>query len=63
MHRRVNGIGKSNMFDVVEFLSYQTIETLVEASQRVRGASGVRGGDPRDLFGDGFLLGRQNATN
>ncbi|WP_248965911.1 AAA family ATPase [Sphaerisporangium perillae] len=49
-----NGVGKSNVFDVIEFLSYLATDTLVEASQRVRGASGVRGGDPRDLFWDGY---------
>lgn len=50
----VNGIGKSNVFDAIEFLSYLANEALVEASQRVRGASGMRGGDPRDLFWDGY---------
>lgn len=49
-----NGIGKSNVFDAVEFLSYLATDTLVEAAQRVRGASGARGGDPRDLFWDGY---------
>lgn len=49
-----NGMGKSNVFDAIEFLSYLATEPLVEASQRVRGASGVRGGDPRDLFWDGY---------
>ena len=49
-----NGIGKSNVFDAIEFLSYLASDSLVEASQRVRGASGVRGGDPRDLFWDGY---------
>lgn len=49
-----NGIGKSNVFDVIEFLSYLASDSLVEAAQRVRGASGVRGGDPRDLFWDGY---------
>jgi predicted ATPase len=49
-----NGMGKSNVFDAIEFLSYLASDTLVEASQRVRGASGVRGGDPRDLFWDGY---------
>jgi predicted ATPase len=49
-----NGMGKSNIFDAIEFLSYLASDTLVEASQRVRGSSGVRGGDPRDLFWDGY---------
>ncbi|GGL97352.1 MULTISPECIES: AAA family ATPase [Micromonospora] len=49
-----NGMGKSNIFDAIEFLSYLASDTLVEASQRVRGASGLRGGDPRDLFWDGY---------
>lgn len=49
-----NGMGKSNVFDAIEFLSYLATEPLVEASQRVRGASGLRGGDPRDLFWDGY---------
>src|SRR5262245_32688827 len=49
-----NGMGKSNVFDAIEFLSYLASDTLVEASQRVRGASGMRGGDPRDLFWDGY---------
>lgn len=49
-----NGIGKSNVFDVLEFMAHLASETLVEAAQRVRGASGLRGGDPRDLFWDGY---------
>ncbi|WP_213450543.1 AAA family ATPase [Rhizomonospora bruguierae] len=49
-----NGIGKSNVFDAIEFLSYLASESLVEASQRGRSATGVRGGDPRDLFWDGY---------
>jgi predicted ATPase len=49
-----NGIGKSNVFDAIEFLSYLASETLVEASQRVRGSAGFRGGDVRDLFWDGY---------
>jgi predicted ATPase len=49
-----NGMGKSNVFDAIEFLSYLASDALVEASQRVRGASGHRGGDPRDLFWDGY---------
>ncbi|PPK95933.1 putative ATPase [Kineococcus xinjiangensis] len=49
-----NGIGKSNVFDVIEFLSFLASETLAEAAQRVRAASGTRSGDPRDLFWDGY---------
>lgn len=49
-----NGIGKSNVFDAIEFLSYLATEPLVEASQRVRGSAGIRGGDVRDLFWDGY---------
>ncbi|MFC8044394.1 AAA family ATPase [Nocardia sp. NPDC057353] len=49
-----NGMGKSNVFDAIEFLSYLATDPLMEASQRVRGASGMRGGDPRDLFWDGY---------
>ncbi|SCE99757.1 AAA family ATPase [Micromonospora chokoriensis] len=49
-----NGMGKSNIFDAIEFLSYLATDSLVEASQRVRGSSGLRGGDPRDLFWDGY---------
>lgn len=49
-----NGVGKSNVFDAIELLSYLATDTLMEASQRVRGASGMRGGDPRDLFWNGY---------
>jgi predicted ATPase len=49
-----NGIGKSNVFDAIEFLSHLASEPLVEASQRVRAASGQRGGDVRDLYWDGY---------
>jgi predicted ATPase len=49
-----NGIGKSNVFDAIEFLSHLASEPLVEASQRVRGSSGQRGGDIRDLYWDGY---------
>ncbi|MEU4829583.1 AAA family ATPase [Streptosporangium sp. NPDC023615] len=49
-----NGIGKSNLFDVVEFLAHLASEPLAEAAQRVRSSSGSKGGDPRDLFWDGY---------
>ncbi|MFI5935046.1 AAA family ATPase [Actinoplanes sp. NPDC051494] len=57
-----NGIGKSNVFDAIEFLSYLAEDSLVEAAQRVRGASGSRGGDPRDLFWDGYRDHRREIT-
>jgi predicted ATPase len=49
-----NGIGKSNLFDVIEFLSHMASEPLAEAAQRVRSSSGAKGGDPRDIFWDGY---------
>ncbi|MGI9002134.1 MAG: AAA family ATPase [Pseudonocardia sp.] len=49
-----NGIGKSNVFDAIEFLSSLASEPMVEAAQRVRGSTGTRGGDVRDLFWDGY---------
>jgi len=48
-----NGVGKSNVFDAIEFLSALADGNFTEAVQRVRGTSGVRG-DPRDLFWDGY---------
>ncbi|MET8837081.1 AAA family ATPase [Micromonospora sp. NPDC004540] len=49
-----NGMGKSNVFDAIEFLSYLATESLADAAQRVRGTAGAIGGDPRDLFWDGY---------
>jgi predicted ATPase len=49
-----NGVGKSNVFDAIEFLSHLSTESLMEAAQRVRGSSGAKVGDPRDLFWDGY---------
>lgn len=48
-----NGVGKSNIFDAIEFLSHLASDSLVDASQRVR-TTGKRAGDPRDLFWDGY---------
>ena len=48
-----NGVGKSNVFDAIEFLSHLASEPLADAARRVRGPSGERGGDARDLFWDG----------
>jgi predicted ATPase len=51
-----NGIGKSNVFDAIDFLSHLASNTLMESAQTVRGSgtSDGRGGDPRDLFWDGY---------
>jgi predicted ATPase len=49
-----NGVGKSNVFDAVEFMSFLSSESLMEAAQQVRGSTGTKGGDPRDLFWDGY---------
>lgn len=49
-----NGIGKSNVFDAIEFLAHLASDPLVEAAQRVRGAGESRGSDVRDLFWDGY---------
>jgi len=49
-----NGIGKSNLFDAIEFLSLLVNAPLAEAAQTVRSSSGLKGGDPRDLFWDGY---------
>jgi predicted ATPase len=49
-----NGIGKSNVFDAIEFLSYLASDSFAEAAQQVRGPTGIRGADPRDLFWNGF---------
>ncbi|QGN47557.1 AAA family ATPase [Micromonospora sp. WMMD558] len=49
-----NGMGKSNVFDVIEFLSYLATDSLAQAAQRVRTTAGAAGGDPRDLFWDGY---------
>ncbi|MFI1193934.1 AAA family ATPase [Micromonospora sp. NPDC020750] len=57
-----NGMGKSNVFDAIEFLSYLATDPLQQASQRVRSAAGNRGGDPRDLFWDGYRSDRHVMT-
>lgn len=48
-----NGIGKSNVFDVIELLSHLASGTLMEAAQQVRSVAQGHSGDPRDLFWDG----------
>lgn len=49
-----NGIGKSNVFDAIDFLSHLATGTLMEAAQQVRGSGDGRSGDARDLFWDGY---------
>lgn len=44
-----NAVGKSNLFDVVEFLSLIADHPFMEAAQQIRSA-GDRVGDPRTLF-------------
>jgi predicted ATPase len=44
-----NAVGKSNIFDAIEFLSLLADHPFMEAAQRLR-AHGTRGTDPRTLF-------------
>ncbi len=44
-----NGVGKSNVFDAIRFLSLLTEHTLTEAALSVRGAD-PEASDPQDLF-------------
>lgn len=44
-----NALGKSNLFDVIEFLSLAMDYPFMEAAQQIR-AAGTRMGDPRTLF-------------
>ncbi|MDT3396493.1 AAA family ATPase [Streptomyces sp. B1866] len=53
----VNGTGKSNLFDAVQFLSLLADQSMMEAAQQVRGVHGERLGDPRDLFWNGYASG------
>ncbi|MGH3622697.1 MAG: AAA family ATPase [Sciscionella sp.] len=50
----VNGTGKSNVFDAIQFLSLLADHSQIEAAQEVRGIYGERLGDPRDLFWNGY---------
>jgi predicted ATPase len=45
-----NGVGKSNIFDAVQFLSLIADQKMVEAAQQVRSIGDERGGDPEHLF-------------
>ena len=44
-----NAVGKSNIFDAIEFLALLADHPFMEAAQRLR-SSGTRGADPRSLF-------------
>ena len=44
-----NGVGKSNLFDAIRFLSLLTDHTIMKAAQMVRGGD-EESGDLRDLF-------------
>ena len=45
-----NGVGKSNVFDAIEFLSLLSSNPLMEAAHAVRSAGERGSGDPADLF-------------
>ena len=48
-----NGVGKSNVFDVIDFLARLAGTSFGEAAQGVRGSNTNRGFDPRDIFWNG----------
>ena len=45
-----NGTGKSNIFDAIQLLSALADQPLMEAVEVVRGSTGNRSANPRDLF-------------
>lgn len=45
-----NGVGKSNVFDAIQFLALLADRPLMEAAEAVRTTRDERAGDPRDLF-------------
>lgn len=47
-----NAAGKSNVFDVIQFLALLADRPLMEAAESVRGTRSERSADPRDLFWD-----------
>lgn len=49
-----NGVGKSNVFDAIEFLSLLTSLSFGEAVQELRGDRGSRAGDLREIFWNGI---------
>ena len=46
----VNGVGKSNLFDVISFVSDLASHTIVEAASRVRSLEGGASNPPSSLF-------------
>lgn len=48
-----NGAGKSNLFDVIHFMSRLASRSLMEAAHEVRTSREERAADPRDLFWNG----------
>ena len=50
-----NGVGKSNVFDAIEFLSLLSSNPLMEAAHMVRSAGERGSGDPADLFWRGSV--------
>lgn len=44
-----NGVGKSNLFDAIQFLSLLADAPIMDAARQVRSVEG-RGGDPKELF-------------
>ena len=44
-----NGVGKSNIFDAIQFLSFLADHEIMKAAQMVRSTEG-RGADPKELF-------------
>jgi predicted ATPase len=48
-----NGVGKSNVFDAIQFLSLLADRPLMDAAESVRTTRDERTGDPRDLLWSG----------
>ena len=57
-----NGVGKSNVFDAVQFLSLLADHTFLDAAQAVRPSSDGRGFATRDLFWRGGRQRRDDMT-
>lgn len=55
-----NGVGKSNIFDAIQFLAELADRPLMEAAEAVRATRSERSADPRDLFWDPGADGEQS---